>query len=734
MNRFAYLATGQAIRILSKLSAAEVILHGKEQIPNGSIIFVINHFTRIETLLMPLHIYQLTRVPVWSLADFTLFEGPVRGYLDSIGVVSTKDPHRDLLIVKSLLTGEANWIFYPEGEMVKDKVIVEKARYMISSAGGKRPPHTGAAVMALRTEFYRERLRQMAKTNPDEAQRLVDLFRINDLEPVLARQTWIVPVNITYYPLRAHVNALSKLANRLVKSISERAREELMTEGSMLLSGVDIDIRFGTPIGVSECLECAAIEEDLFAQREINFDDTLPSRLKMLQVAMKMMHRYMSAIYSMTTVNHDHLFASMLRVLPFSRIDEDNLRRRVFLVTAENLEQMGVHLHKSLRTNQVSLLTDDRFAKYRDFITLALEKRIVKRNGKRLLKDASKFSSAFDFNRARIDNPIAVIANEVIPLEELQRKILAIAWLTPFQLRRRIKDYLINKADADFTKDYDAFFSAKESKPKEVGAPFLIRGRSWDLGVVLIHGFLAAPLEVKELAEYLGRQGICVYAPRLKGHGTSPVDLAARTSQDWVESVDEGYAVMSNICRRVVVGGFSFGGGLALDLAARLPEAAGVFAVCPPLRLQDISSRFAQATVLWNRLMNLAHYKEAKKEFVEISLEHPHINYSRLPIEGVHELERFMEALVLKLPSIKAPALVVQSMGDPVVNPNGSKQLFEKLGSEVKDYLLFDENRHGILMGKGSEPVHAVIGDFIKRVRKGTPQSRMTPHQKDKNR
>src|SRR5512136_1444115 len=153
MNRFAYLATGQAIRILSRLSAAKVILHETGNIPQGSVIFVINHFTRIETLLMPLHIYQLTRVPVWSLADYTLFEGPVKGYLDSIGVVSTKDPHRDLLIVKSLLTGEANWIIYPEGEMVKDKKIVEKARYMLSSAGGRRPPHTGAAVLAFRTEF-----------------------------------------------------------------------------------------------------------------------------------------------------------------------------------------------------------------------------------------------------------------------------------------------------------------------------------------------------------------------------------------------------------------------------------------------------------------------------------------------------------------------------------------------------------------------------------------------------
>ncbi|KAF0220751.1 MAG: phospholipid/glycerol [Geobacteraceae bacterium] len=724
MNLFAYLATGQAIRMLSGLSAAKVNLHGTEHMPQRSVIFVVNHFTRIETLLMPYHIYKLTRVPVWSLADSTLFEGPLGGFLDAIGVLSTKDPHRDLLMVKSLLTGEANWIIYPEGEMVKDKRIVERARHVISSVGGKRPPHTGAAVLALRTEFYRQRLRRMAETNPGEAQRLLDLFQIEALEPVLARNTWIVPVNITYYPLRAHENALSSLAAHMVKGISPMVLEEIMTEGTMLLSGVDIDIHFGAPIAVKECLECSPVEQDIFARRQIDFDDPIPSRVRIRRVAVDIMQQYMAAIYSMTTVNHDHLFASMLRLFPLNRINEANLRRRVFLVASENIEQTEACLHRSLRTSQVSLLTDDRFNKYRDFIALAMEKGIVKRKGDSLIRDATRFSSAFDFNRARIDHPVAVIANEVIPLVRLQRKIRAVAWLTPFQLRRRIVDYLINKGIADYTADYDAFFAGGESKPKEVGAPRLIKGMFRDLGVVLFHGFLAAPAEMQELAEYLGRKGVWVYVPRLKGHGTSPADLATRTCRDWIESVDEGYAIMSNICRRVVVGGFSFGGGLALDLAARVPEVAGVFAVSPPMQLQDISSKFAPAIDLWNRLMELTHHEPAKKEFADIFPEHPHINYSRLPIAGVKELERFMTDLEPKLAAIKTPALVVQAKGDPVVNPHGSRRLFDHLGARKKEYLLVDFKRHGILMGEGAAQVHAAIGGFVEKVRRGISKGR----------
>ena len=716
MNRFAYRTTSLAIKALSGLSKARISIHGEENIPEGPVIFVVNHFTRIETLLLPHHIYRLTNVPVWSLADYTLFEGGLGTLLDKLGAVSTKNPDRDLLIVKTLLTGEATWIIFPEGRMVKSKKIIEKGRFMISHAGGKHPPHTGAASLALRTEFYRKRLRRMWVEAQDEAKRLMDFFQIDSIEPVLEKSTRIVPINITYYPIRAHENIVSNLFVRLVDDIPESVQEEIMAEGTMLLSGVDADIRFGESIEVEKFMADPAIERDISSMRRIDFDDPIPSRRAMRNTALKIMQRYMAAIYSLTTVNLDHLFASILRLIPFKKIDEHDLRQRVFLATTLNFHEMGVHLHKNLRNDQVHLLTDDRFNKFKDFISLALEKGIVEKKGRTLIKDTSKFSSGFDFHRVRIENPVEVMANEVEPLRLLQRHVRRLAWQPGFWLRRKIVNHLVHSAVSEFEEDYDSFEVRGESKKKSVGMPFLIKGRSRNKGVVLIHGYMAAPLEVKELAVYLGRKGLWVYVPRLRGHGTSPDDLARRSYMDWVASTDRGYAIVSNICKRVVVGGFSTGASLALDLAARVKDVAGVFAVCPPLKLQDLSSRFAPAVDTWNRWMDIINFDAAKKEFVLNNPENPHINYLRNSIRGVKELGLLMDALELKLSGIQAPALVAQSDGDPVVDQRGSKRVFELLGSENKKHILFNFDRHGILLGDGARRVHRAIAHFIEHL------------------
>jgi len=54
---------------------------------------------------------------------------------------------------------------------------------------------------------------------------------------------------------------------------------------------------------------------------------------------------------------------------------------------------------------------------------------------------------------------------------------------------------------------------------------------------------------------------------------------------------------------------------------------------------------------------------------------------------------------------------------DPVVSPKGSRRIFDLIGTSNKRYVLFNFERHGILLGEGATEVYQTIGQFIHHVR-----------------
>ena len=182
ISRLAYSLSKLGVHALARLFKASVHVHDAENIPDGVVIFVVNHFTRLETLILPYQFHKLTGKPVMSLAYHGLFTDALGPYLDSVGAVSTRDPNRDRIIIRSLLKGDNPWLIFPEGAMVKDKKVIESGKFLIYGAtGARRPPHTGAAALALRAEFYRQRLHHLQQNDQDLLQQQLSLFidRVN---------------------------------------------------------------------------------------------------------------------------------------------------------------------------------------------------------------------------------------------------------------------------------------------------------------------------------------------------------------------------------------------------------------------------------------------------------------------------------------------------------------------------------------------------------------------------
>jgi len=720
MNRSAYFTTGFAIKTLSRLSKADIVIHDKENIPSGQTIFVINHFTRVETLLLPYLIYSLTDKPVWSLADASLFKGGLGKFFDLVGVVSTRDPKRDELIVKSLLTGEANWIIFPEGSMVKTKKIMSNGKFMIPHPDGTHAPRTGAAALALKSDLYRKYILGLTESSISQVWSVLESLGIENLDEIKTQSTTIVPVNLTYYPIRSIDNIASTLAAKLVKDIPERMVEEIMTEGTMLLSGVDLDIRFGKPIKIEEFIDPEWLKKDMVRDGVESYSLSAELKEKMRRPAYDIMQQYMRDIYAMTTVNHEHLYASLLRKCPFKRIKESDFRRRAFYAASliSDRENGGreFFLHKSLKGSQAHLLTDDRFRKYENFLQLAIEKGVIQKDGGYLLWDRSKLSRPLNYHKGRIDNPIEIMANEVEPLTWLQDLLRSLVWQPTFLLKILLARYLIKKELTSYKRACTMHMPFHKTGSIPLGAPFLLPALRRKVGVVLVHSYLAVPEEVRGLADHLRQQGFWVYAPRLPGHGTSAEDLAERKYQEWQEAVERGFVLLNNICDHVILGGVAAGGSIALNLAARIPEVAGVFAICPPFKLSDYSVNFMPAIDVWNRMLSKVK-GEGNEQFLDFSHGNPHVNYQKSPVAGVKEVGEFLESAEKKYNTIRQPALIIQADKNPVVDPGGSKKIYETIESNRKEYCLMSFDRHILVTGDKAGMVQRKISNFIKRIK-----------------
>jgi len=715
ISRLAFSLSKLGVQALERWFRASVRVYGAENIPHGVIIFAVNHFTRLETLILPYEFYKLTGKRAMSLAYHGLFTGALGVYLDKMGAVSTKDPNRDKIIIRSLLTGENPWLIFPEGSMIKDKKIVESGKFLIYTATGKRrPPHTGAAALALRTEFYRLRLKYLQETNQELLQQQLEIFELSSPEQVSEQETFLLPVNVSYYPIRSRENAIEKIASYLVKDIPERIVEELQTEGTMLLSGVDIDITLGEPLAVRPLLDNRIIKRDVQRMRPILPDEVLPSRAKMRQIASKLTRKVMESIYKNTVVNYDHLIAYLLKYYPGKRLSLFSLASRLYLAAETVTKLRETRFHSQLLKEQWIQFCRDYHKILTDFLEVAAKSGAVELVGDLITRKKLIRKPLIDFHSIRRENTYQVILNEVEHLRPLTTRLRRIAKRPPWLLRHRLRRKFLRIAEEEFARDYESFWREGESKPRKIGVPAFYRRLRPKAGVLLVHGYLAAPEEVRPLAEYLYQHGYTVFAPRLRGHGTNPEDLANRTWEDWLQSVERGYLILGNSCDDIVLGGFSMGAGLALLAATNaLYKVRAVFGINCAMRLRKRTARLAPAAVLWNKLADILIKDEGRRHFVRNEPENPHINYLRNPISGVKELMELMEKLSERLDRIKVPALLIQGSDDPVVEPEGSKQVYEGLGSQDKQLIMLDSDRHGILRGEISERVFLRLLDFL---------------------
>lgn len=709
---------------LIQTAGIDIRLHGLENVPDQPVIYVVNHFTRLETVLMPYLIKKHLRKEAVSLAHESFFSGKMKDFMDNVGAVSTTDPHKDKIFINALLTDRHPVIIFPEGQIIKDKKIVEKGKYIIYNTGVRRPPHSGAARIALLTEFIREKLRTFEARNDRMSLARVASrfdFSANDLEKIISKETHIVPVNITYYPVRARENALSRLTRKFIKNISTRLQEELEVEGPIMLGKVDIDINFGKPIATQRYIASKWKMKRMMADRNVYLNTGDFKNISAFrQLCVRLMYDYMNAIYGMTTVNHDHIMSYILTSYRQDRFSENDFKKRIFLAI-EHLRKIALpNCHTSLYKKQFYLLTDDHHEKYESFVNEAVANNYLRRENGVIIKNKERFSVPSDFHTIRRDNIIEVLRNEIEPLRHFTRVMGWQKFIPAIFIKWKVRNTFLKIERELFHQDYEQFYLPGESKPKNIGEPFFLKRFFSRKGIILVHGYMAAPEEIRPLADYLHQNGYNVYGVRLRGHGTAPEDLAVRNWEKWYDSASRAYIIMKNSVKTFSIAGFSMGGGIALLQVANKPgRFASVISINAPLVLRGMASKFAPAVVAWNTLLNKIKVDKWKMEFIKNDPENPEINYLRNPVSGSYELEKLMKVVNHHLKNITDPALIIQASDDPVVDPVSGREILDKISGEKKQFFMVNASHHGILRGREATEVNTKVFEFLSNLYPG---------------
>ena len=725
---------------VKNMLSVKLELHADNQALQGD-IFLFNHFSRFETFIPQFLIFENTGLFSCAIASGEFFEedNTLSQYLKNVGVFPHDHPNLFPLLAKQILRGR-KVIIFPEGAMIKDRQVIDKrGEYNIHSrsTGKRRKMHTGPAVLGQGVEVIKAAIRHaFSEKNMSRLQQWkadLEFDTLDQLMAVALKPTTIVPANITFYPIRTSENLLFKSVELFADDLSLRQSEELLIEGNIVLKNTDMDVRMGTPVD-----PCCAWDwkirylVDRVAPGIHQLDDVY--RLKDLPKSWKerllgylfvtnvqeSRNQYMKRIYTNITINLSHLASTLIMFnigMKQLTVSQNRFYTILYIAIKQLQNNTEIYLHRSLlNPNEYSDFTNKRFEQ---FICLAKEADLIAEENNNLLF-LPKLCEEYDFDSIRLENPIAVYCNEAAPIKVIRETL----------------EKASNEFDNIDTDQYASWHFEDECRAlaweqqtysngqfngincQEIivadPSPFLIQpDNSNGFGVLLVHGLLASPAELRAFGDHLASLGFTALGIRLRGHGTSPYALRESSWEDWYACLQRGTDILKFHCEKLFIVGFSTGGALGLKLASeQIPEIVGIIAVSVPLKF--VNPAFMLVPLLYgtNKLVDWVSSYEGVKPFVENTPEHPDINYRNIPVRSLYELRKLIQHIDDLLPEISIPSLIVYADHDPIVSPSSAPDIFKKLGSENKRLHTVESDRHGILM-ENIDGIWKVIDEFM---------------------
>ena len=558
INQSACAWTVRALSAIKQRLGVNIKLHD----PNGDIkqgqIFLFNHFARSETVITHYLVHQESGSYCRSVASAEFFtdDNKFSRYIRGLGAVPTDHPNLLPFLGAEILRGR-KIVFFPEGGMVKDRLVVDqRGELNVYSriANVRRKPHSGAAVLGVTLDAFKTGILELYRSGEfghvDRWAEELDLASSDDLIEAVSLPTKIIPSNITFFPIRVSRHLMHRAMHFFSDDVSSQVSEEMLIEGNILFKDTDMDICLGNPVYPVKSwnyLHRKALA--LIVREKRSFDeifdqstahDTRLGRLARGYVARKMADRigplrdtYMREMYAHVMVNLGHL-ASYLIIRLYETgttgIRRDRFNEMLYRAIKAVQKHGSVELHRGLRNPATyKAIRTNENSQLEEILQAASQLGLIGR-GDGIYSLQPALGEKYDIDQIRIQNPLAVAANEVksIPkvTEAIDRIVAAADGISDSDYARLLFDDMVLAYDWDrkkFSADKYAEINNQETATANAAPYLLIPKNHNGLGIVLVHGFLASPAELRELGEKLYARGHPVIGVRLTGHGTSPL-------------------------------------------------------------------------------------------------------------------------------------------------------------------------------------------------------------------
>ena len=230
------------------------------------------------------------------------------------------------------------------------------------------------------------------------------------------------------------------------------------------------------------------------------------------------------------------------------------------------------------------------------------------------------------------------------------------------------------------------------------------------IGVVVLHGFTGSPQSLRPLAQAFATAGFTVELPLLPGHGTSVEDMVPTRWSDWSATAEATYRDLAGRCEQVLAAGLSMGGSLAIWLAERHPEIAGVIVINP---LVD-----PPASMFRDMLSGMVEEGGVSVPAIGSDVARPgspESAYNASPIEPMLSMFEGVDEIAAHLGDICCPVLLLSSRVDHVVPPESGDVLAAGAVGTVERVFL-ERSFHVATLDYDAPEIEARATAFVARV------------------